>query len=607
MKFERSLGILLLAMSVAVGGCGSDGGGDQASERRGADVEPNYRLTVSVTGLDGELMLGANGEELRVSSNGDFQFLSEFPGGARVSVAVLDDPQNQQCIVLGDESFIIGENNSNVQVACSGLGLVRGIVKDYRTGNSIANASMSVHRYGGSVADQIADFVTDENGGFFQGGLGLGDRIVLTGVAPGYASHSVIVSNSSDDPIVDVVVYLLPANTVETFSPENEHSIVIDGLEIASLPAYAFVDENGVTVTENVVATVTVLDPSGNPQLMMGDYQALTDDGPRMLETFGAVDFRFETQDGRSLQLAQDKTATIAVPLASASSPDTLSGYVPMFYFDIETGYWREEGTGALGRDGDRLFYVAEVSHFTTWNADAYFDSVQLLGCVEDESGGPVKDVSVTAAGRDYIGFSFATSDNQGQFELSVKPNSFVLVSGSHADQTNTIVVEVGDQNQSIGQCLVLARATATIGLTWLQLPEDLDAFLFLPESLQAQGGMVFYGNQVVTTEGGSISLDVDDTDSFGPEVITMIGLSAPGTYSYMVENYSEDAGFKVSGARVELAIGGSAWVFSADAATGEYEYGFWHVMDLVVSQDGNVTVVPVQRLRTEEDVLGQE
>lgn len=48
--------------------------------------------------------------------------------------------------------------------------------------------------------------------------------------------------------------------------------------------------------------------------------------------------------------------------------------------------------------------------------------------------------------------------------------------------------------------------------LTWGKTPEDLDSHMIFP------GNNIFFGNQ----KGTDAELDVDDTDSYGPETITL-------------------------------------------------------------------------------------
>lgn len=87
--------------------------------------------------------------------------------------------------------------------------------------------------------------------------------------------------------------------------------------------------------------------------------------------------------------------------------------------------------------------------------------------------------------------------------------------------------------------------------LTWGQYPADLDSHLSYP------GNHIFFGSQV----GAQANLDVDDTDSFGPETITVEQKQVGKKYIYAVHNYSDNSnpnssGLSNSGATVNVYIG---------------------------------------------------
>jgi hypothetical protein len=54
----------------------------------------------------------------------------------------------------------------------------------------------------------------------------------------------------------------------------------------------------------------------------------------------------------------------------SPTAPDTIK----LWYFDEEVGYWKEDGEAV--KVGNK--YIGEVTHFTWWNCDVPFDSVNL-------------------------------------------------------------------------------------------------------------------------------------------------------------------------------------------------------------------------------------
>lgn len=122
--------------------------------------------------------------------------------------------------------------------------------------------------------------------------------------------------------------------------------------------------------------------------------------------------------------------------------------------------------------------------------------------------------------------------------------------------------------------------------LSWGSTPSDLDSHLVGPTSA---GGTfhVYYRND---TYGNEVDLDRDDTDSYGPETITIRSINN-GIYTYAVHNYSDrgsssSTSLSTSGAQVKVYRGaelimtynaptgmdGTLWtVFSYDANTQRF------------------------------------
>lgn len=118
--------------------------------------------------------------------------------------------------------------------------------------------------------------------------------------------------------------------------------------------------------------------------------------------------------------------------------------------------------------------------------------------------------------------------------------------------------------------------------------PLDLDSHLFTPNA-----GHVYFGAKGSLTALPFASLDVDDRTSFGPEVVTITKLMQ-GTYTYAVRNFSGtlNPGITGSPGRVELSQNGNTSVFSPPPGEGSNRW--WHVFNIVVDAQCNVSVTPV-------------
>lgn len=125
------------------------------------------------------------------------------------------------------------------------------------------------------------------------------------------------------------------------------------------------------------------------------------------------------------------------------------------------------------------------------------------------------------------------------------------------------IFVSVAEEVTSVyDEARYLPYDTWTIGLTpgntrivlsWAQYPEDLDAHLWTP-SIEGNTYHIYYWAQYLghSSIPPYADLDRDDVTSYGPETMTIYE-SYPGTYTFAVHNYSEDAYLTESEAVVKI------------------------------------------------------
>ena len=472
---------------------------------------------------------------------------------------------------------------------------VSGVVRDYYTGEPVPGASVDITSADGTKvagsAGEDGRFTLSVNRGIA--------RISVNADADGYAESSSIASTLDNVEPTGLELSLLPANSIQTFSASTSTNLPVDELNVVELGANAFVLPDGTVYSGDVDAEITIVDPTSDPSVMPGGYEAVGADGTEgLMESWGAITANFESESGENLQLGQGQIATIRIPLAQGRAAATSPATIPLFYYDDQEGVWREEGAATLVTENGISFYQGTVEHFTTWNADYLYESVDVIGRVVDESGDPVADALVTSQGQDYIGSSSVRTANDGTFHLPVRPNSDVLIAASRNGLSNTTSISVGDTDFELGNDIVLSEAAVSITLTWGENPEDLDTHFFGPENENGSSEFeVYYGNQSVSVNGTLINLDVDDTTSFGPEVTTVPRFPYPGTYRYLVYLFSGSGTIEDSPARVEVSIGGETSVFSPTQAQGTAT-DWWAVVNFVVDSEFNVTLQPVQEWR---------
>ena len=148
--------------------------------------------------------------------------------------------------------------------------------------------------------------------------------------------------------------------------------------------------------------------------------------------------------------------------------------------------------------------------------------------------------------------------------------------------------------------------AEIQIRLDWGTQPSDLDSHLAGPDG----AGTRFHCFFVNRTPVSFVDLDSDDTTSFGPETITIrrspagTGQFVAGDYHYWVHNYSMTT-FAGSNATVAIssadAQGALTMIstYSIANATGSLTNGLWHVVNLTIDANGNVTRADIETLQT--------
>jgi uncharacterized protein YfaP (DUF2135 family) len=149
-----------------------------------------------------------------------------------------------------------------------------------------------------------------------------------------------------------------------------------------------------------------------------------------------------------------------------------------------------------------------------------------------------------------------------------------------------------------------------TVSLTWGDNPRDLDTHFLGPRTENSFDDRfrIYFSNKEETVEGITMHLDRDDTNSYGPEVLTVPQFPVAGTYRYAVHHYNGIGSIFQSPTRVEARVSGETYIFSPVAnedTNGSLDS--WVVFDVVVTTEGGITVIPVDAYmrRGSEDISG--
>lgn len=330
--------------------------------------------------------------------------------------------------VTGGSGGVTG-GSSGTSAGSGGATAVGGTVEGWvRTWSGSAVPSALVHLG--------AQLLRTDAQGHFQGTVGA-PRIFITSEADGYSSGAVW----ANAPARGVELVVMPMRSAEFATPTEGGTLYTprSDLEI-EFPPQAFRRPDGSLATGKVTVDYAYL---GAPEQMVAAPNMVTTEGSS-LESFGMVEVRFREA---TTPLQFQGTARLSFPYAGAAvSPNGLMG---LYSFDPTQGAWRHEGQGMVV---DRRF-VADVTHFSWWNADQPL----ITGCVR--GSGPA-EVVIRATGIDFNAVSGATTSTEGKYCMPVRVGSRI-----RAEAPAIAWEEVFQVPSTVGSC-GLPESCAVLNVT---------------------------------------------------------------------------------------------------------------------------------------------
>lgn len=283
------------------------------------------------------------------------------------------------------------------------------------------------------ITGSVDGFVTDETGDVVQGAqVRLGAKTTVTNedghfsflntdmneagtlvqvIASGYfdGSRRFLPTGNGVD---RVYIQLLQKVYDQSFNSATGGNITIPGgTGTIVFKPNTVVDANGDTYTGAVDIAVKYLDPSAEitSEQMPGNLFGVNENlEERSLATYGMVAVELVDNNGNLLNLGEDAKATINMPVPAsmqANAPTT----IPLWYYNEQYGVWVQEGEGTLTNG----VYIGEVTHFSWWNYDDPFVSVDLTMTLVDQNGLAIPGYTVTLTSTTY-GTTYGVTNSQG-------------------------------------------------------------------------------------------------------------------------------------------------------------------------------------------------
>ncbi|WP_445722044.1 hypothetical protein [Flavobacterium sp.] len=457
-------------------------------------------------------------------------------------------------------------------------------------GNPIQSATVTI----GNTTAQ-----TDINGIFIINGASVKSKFAyITVTKSGFldGSRSVIPTSGLNK----VKIMLLDATVVGTVNSGTAGSVNLpNGTKVAF--GGDFKKQDGSAYSGTVSVIMHHLDPADADveAKMPGMLLASDVNGQaKVLETFGMMNVELRGSGGEKLQLAND--ATIEMPITTgqiASSPSS----IPLWHFDDTKGYWVEEG--AATKVGNK--YVGTVSHFSWWNCDAQFPTVNLCLTIVNPNNQPISNVQVELAPNNQTYPRSGTSDSSGEIcglipanqtiTMNIKDNCGNIIQTSQIGpfSSNTVLPTITLTTGMVAQTTVQGTLTdcnntnVTNGYVILNYGNQ-NLYSNVTNGSFSFNTLVCSGNDDFTLEG----FDYDSVQTTGEisytfttpvtNIGTLVACTAVAEYiTYQIDNEPVDyfignisASSSPNGLNVSLqgSTGTSSFYFYGDIfATGSY------------------------------------
>ena len=410
-------------------------------------------------------------------------------------------------------------NNFGTEISRSFIGRIIDTDK-----NPIENASIKI---GNSVS------TTDENGVFMINDASVFERFAyITATKEGYINGSRTLIPT--DGINKLTIMLLEKNVVGTVQSGEIASVSLSNGATVTLNG-SYIDANGAAYNGSVDVILHHLDPASEDMFnqMPGSlYAATKNNEEAVLESFGMLAVELYGSNNEKLNLADNTTATITIPLDNsllAEAPAT----IPLWYFDQAKGYWIEDGQATL--QGDK--YVGEVSHFTFWNTDINVPSVSLCINLVDENGNALANQEITLHNPDLTyptGYGFTNETGQ---TCGLIPSNMTL-------DLNVISYDICGSNPifttTIGPFSVDTEITITIPTSTDIITETVSGIFNNCDDNAITSGYVIltYGNQTFfdNVDNGTFEINVlrcTDENTFSIEGVDYNNIQSTGEINY--------------------------------------------------------------------------
>lgn len=182
--------------------------------------------------------------------------------------------------------------------------------------------------------------------------------------------------------------------------------------------------------------------------------------------------------------------------------------------------------------------------------------------------------------------------------EVELSPGMYTIqyTQDGYLDSYSSLFVSDGTENElSVYATPKLSKGEYRVVLTWGSRPYDLDSHMFAPLSRgdSSEDYHICYYHQ--SSDSGEVSLDVDDTDGYGPETTTIKNISN-GQYKYYVCDFTNcsdgnEKSYEMSNSSATVRVYGQKGLIQSFYVPANRQGVIWEVFEI-----RNHKVIPSER-----------
>ncbi|HRI35387.1 MAG TPA: hypothetical protein PLD02_16680, partial [Saprospiraceae bacterium] len=375
--------------------------------------------------------------------------------------------------------------------------------------------------------------------------------------------------NATSSKTSTIQIRLLTKSLKASFSASSGATVTVTSGASIEFPANAIKNADGSIYTGTVKVYAAFLEPTdANLETKMpGDLIGTrTDNSESLLRSFGMMNVELEDASGNKLNIADGKEATLTMTIP-ASLLSAATATIPLWYFDTNTGLWKEEGVATL--TGNK--YIGKVKHFSWWNCDTPAAAITLSLRLVDANGNPISNLYTRLRNISNNDERTAITDNDGRISGLVYSNAVLQFSFIDACGNSNLIKDIGPltANTDLGNITVntnsvgiqhgtyIGKITNCVGVNrsnYIKYTVGINEYFTLPD---ANGNFSFTVNICTTTP--SISVTVHDIEnlkqSATQNIVFKVGETDLGNITVCNESIQEYILVSFDGRPIELFL----------------------------------------------------